>query len=181
MAAPEAVSAAIADAISTLLLYPLDVIKLRCQAGDGVTAMQVLFDGIKNKDLYSGLGGKLCMSMQQKVQFFYMYASLKKFYSSKTRSTATSLLLGYIAAVYVFDSYEKITCFDAQTHNSITPSPLSLSHSQFHYTLTTRTATLTIPLPHHRSHCHTHNPITPSPPSSTARVCSRQCRWKRYK
>jgi len=96
-----ALSAVLADVISTLLLFPLDVIKLRLQAGDSVAEL-VRFLETHPREVYRGVKSKVVQSAQQKFQYFYVNAILKEAFVRKFQakpSTGPDLLLGYISAL----------------------------------------------------------------------------------
>mmetsp|Transcript_5199 Transcript_5199/g.6033 ORF Transcript_5199/g.6033 Transcript_5199/m.6033 type:complete len:310 (+) Transcript_5199:318-1247(+) len=101
-----AVSAATADAVSILLLFPVDSIKLKMQADSSLSATEIIKEVLETGDLkimYKGIEGKLIQGPQQKMQYFYAYSIMTQLYKSKTGSsiipTSTALLLGYLSAL----------------------------------------------------------------------------------
>lgn len=99
----------VADLISVIVLYPMDLIKVQTQADSELTiteAINNLLKNIKNKgiiDSFSGLEGKLYVSPQQKLQYFYCNGIFKTLYMNKMNikklSTFEDLAIGYFSAL----------------------------------------------------------------------------------
>src|SRR5687768_11395638 len=79
----EAISGAVADTISSSILFPMDVLKTKTQANSKITALDVIREALKEGNLLSlwaGVESKLYTSPQQKLQYFYVFNILKGLY-----------------------------------------------------------------------------------------------------
>lgn len=96
-----ALSAAMADSVSTSVLFPLDSVKIRMGAHN-LSFADAVADVVRHGDMYTGVGIKLLQGFQQKFQYFYSYAILKALFEQKLGrkpSVPADLALGYVAAL----------------------------------------------------------------------------------
>lgn len=103
LALSNALSGAAADAFSSAALYPLDVVKVQMQA----SKTHSLYDVMKHlmehpSEAYKGLQTKIVASVQQKFQYFYVYALLRQLYAIRTGQkpgALVDLVIGYLSAL----------------------------------------------------------------------------------
>mmetsp|Transcript_6747 Transcript_6747/g.7756 ORF Transcript_6747/g.7756 Transcript_6747/m.7756 type:complete len:314 (+) Transcript_6747:134-1075(+) len=106
VALSQASAGALAQVCATLLLFPLDSVKIMVQLDHSLSALQILKDHVREGNLgrlYHGITAKLVQSPQQKFQYFYMHTLLKTLYkrsvSTREMPVSHSLAIGYLAAL----------------------------------------------------------------------------------
>jgi len=94
-----ALSGAAADAFSTVVLFPLDKIKILMQADSTLSIKEALEKVLENP--VHGVESKLISSVQQKFQYFYVYILLKEFYKRRSGKPGVlaDLFIGYVSAL----------------------------------------------------------------------------------
>uniref|UniRef100_A0A7S4KZK1 ADP,ATP carrier protein n=1 Tax=Paramoeba aestuarina TaxID=180227 RepID=A0A7S4KZK1_9EUKA len=101
-----ALSGAVADSVSTILLYPLSSVKTQLQVEPvGTTPFEIAVRWYKESGpfrIFQGVQSSTFKSAQQKFQYFYVYSLLKELYFRKTKRkppVVMELLIGYISAL----------------------------------------------------------------------------------
>ncbi len=106
-----ALAGAASDAMSSIILHPVDTIKIRTQADKRITpmiAIKEMADEIAETGNplapWRGVESKLYVSPQQKLQYFYTYSTLitlfKVFWSNgRMPNTLEDIVLGYLSAL----------------------------------------------------------------------------------
>jgi adenine nucleotide transporter 17 len=100
--AAEAISGAIADALTALILFPADVIKARMQTDKTATVSGIINEVGGFLGLYKGMSDKLIVSPQQKLQYFYVETVLLALFMRQYGREANSLehlIIGYFSAL----------------------------------------------------------------------------------
>ena len=97
----DGVSGAVADAISSTVLFPMDILKQALQTDKSATVSGILKQsGVAG--LYKGASDKLIVSPQQKFQYFYFETFLTTLFErhvGRKTNWYEHLFLGYLAAL----------------------------------------------------------------------------------
>lgn len=106
-----ALAGATSDAISSIILHPVDTIKIRTQADKKVTPIiaikEMIDEIIESKNPLSpwrGVESKLYVSPQQKLQYFYTYSTLITLFkvlwsNGRMPNTLEDIIIGYFSAL----------------------------------------------------------------------------------
>jgi hypothetical protein len=99
-----ALSGAVADSVSCVLLYPLSSVKTQMQVEPGTSASEIALRWYKESPMriFWGVRSSTIKSAQQKFQYFYIYSLLKELYfrrTGKKPAVLVELTIGYLSAL----------------------------------------------------------------------------------